>query len=525
VSLLSWVAKFPGVRVLVVGDALLDTYWEGDSQGLAREAPVPVVALTARRDVPGGAANLATNLAALGAQVDFLSVVGDDPEGQAVLAGLQARGVHTAHVRVVGERRTPVKRRVVAGEQIMLRLDEGSPAPLTPPEDSWLRAVLAQRYHEVDAVVISDYGYGVVSDATVALLAELRERSLGADLMAGANEPKRKHTRDEPPCDKDTGRAAIHPGPTLVIDAKSVLRYAPTHPTAVKPNGDEIRPLLPPPGPDTASRVAQVTAAADQLVALTNAHVVAVTLDREGAVVCERGRPPYRTYGQPTSAAQACGAGDSFTAGLTLALAAGADTTTAAELASTAASTVLDELGTTVCSAADLCEQLTSRENVEDLERVAMLVRLHQQAGRRVVFTNGCFDILHRGHVALLNRAKACGDVLVVGLNSDDSVRRLKGPDRPVNRLEDRAEVLAALSCVDHLVAFDDDTASHLLEVLRPDVYVKGGDYTPAMLPEAATVERIGATVQILPYLEDRSTTRIIERIRDRRPQTAGTAG
>lgn len=506
-SLLSWVAKFPSVRVLVVGDAVLDTYWHGDSQGLAREAPVPVVALTARRDVPGGAANLATNLAALGAQVDFLSVVGDDPEGQAVLAELQARGVHTTHVRVVGQRRTPVKRRVVAGEQIMLRLDEGRPAPLAPATDAWLRAVLAQRYHEVDAVVISDYGYGVVSDATIALLAELRDRT-GGHFAAGG----------------DASPAAVHPGPALVVDAKSVLRYAPTHPTAVKPNGEEIRPLLPPTGPEGASRVEQVTAAADQLVALTNAQVVAVTLDSEGAVVCERGRPPYRTYGQPTSAAQACGAGDSFTAGLTLALAAGADTTTAAELASTAAATVLDELGTTVCSAADLCEQLTSRENLEDLERVAMLVRLHQQAGRRVVFTNGCFDILHRGHVALLNQAKACGDVLVVGLNTDDSVRRLKGPDRPVNRLEDRAEVLAALSCVDHLVAFGDDTASHLLEVLRPDVYVKGGDYTPAMLPEAATVERIGATVQILPYLEDRSTTRIIERIRDRRPQTAGTA-
>ena len=134
--------------------------------------------------------------------------------------------------------------------------------------------------------------------------------------------------------------------------------------------------------------------------------------------------------------------------------------------------------------------------------------------GARIVFTNGCFDLLHRGHIDFLNRAKALGDVLVVALNSDASMRRLKGSDRPINRLEDRAQVLAALSCVDHLAAFDGDTAAEVLELVRPDVYVKGGDYTAEMLPEAPVVARLGAQVRILPYLEDRSTSAIIERIR-----------
>jgi D-beta-D-heptose 7-phosphate kinase/D-beta-D-heptose 1-phosphate adenosyltransferase len=258
-----------------------------------------------------------------------------------------------------------------------------------------------------------------------------------------------------------------------------------------------------------------VLAAAERLPDATGAHIVAVTLDHEGAVVCERGRPPYRTYSRPAASVRACGAGDSFTAGLALALGTDADTPTAAEIASAAAAVVLARDGTSTCSAHDLREHLADAgARLEDAKRLAERLAFHKRQGRCVVFTNGCFDILHRGHVDLLNRAKALGDVLVVGLNTDDSIRRLKGTDRPVNRLEDRAQVLAALSCVDHLVAFDGETASDLLEVLRPDVYVKGGDYTQEMLPEAPVISRLGGVVRILPYLEDRSTSGIIARIR-----------
>jgi D-beta-D-heptose 7-phosphate kinase/D-beta-D-heptose 1-phosphate adenosyltransferase len=245
------------------------------------------------------------------------------------------------------------------------------------------------------------------------------------------------------------------------------------------------------------------------------AEVVAVTLDRDGAVICERGRPPYRTWSRPVPQSRACGAGDSFAAALTLALAAGGDATVAAEVAQAAAAVVTGREGTSACSLEDLREMLAVTAPVlEPLERLAERVAFHRRQGRRVVFTNGCFDLLHRGHVDLLNRAKALGDVLVVGLNSDESIARLKGPDRPVTRLEDRAQVLAALSAVDHLVAFDDPTATGLITRLRPDVYVKGGDYRQDMLPEAPAVQACGGTLRILPYLEDRSTTAVIERIR-----------
>jgi rfaE bifunctional protein nucleotidyltransferase chain/domain len=185
------------------------------------------------------------------------------------------------------------------------------------------------------------------------------------------------------------------------------------------------------------------------------------------------------------------------------------------EAATAAAAAVCALPGTTVCTAADLTRRLGGGDRVVlDTADLAARLDAHRAAGRRVVFTNGCFDVLHRGHVSYLDQAKRLGDVLVVALNSDAGVARLKGPDRPVNPVDDRAAVLAALSCVDYLTVFDEDTPVKLLESVRPDVYVKGGDYTPDTLPEAPVVRRLGGEVHIVDYLEDRSTTRLLDRIR-----------
>ncbi len=200
---------------------------------------------------------------------------------------------------------------------------------------------------------------------------------------------------------------------------------------------------------------------------------------------------------------------------MALGLAAGGDTTAAAELASAAASVVVGQEGTVSCSADDLRDQVAAGDKlVSNRARLAELRDAHRRAGRRVVFTNGCFDILHRGHITYLGRAKALGDILIVGVNSDEGIRRLKGPSRPINTLEDRIQVLAALSCVDHVIPFDEDTPCQLIEVVRPDIFVKGGDYTRDRLPEAELVESLGGVVRILPFIADRSTTDIIERIR-----------
>jgi D-beta-D-heptose 7-phosphate kinase / D-beta-D-heptose 1-phosphate adenosyltransferase len=237
-------------------------------------------------------------------------------------------------------------------------------------------------------------------------------------------------------------------------------------------------------------------------------------LDTEGAIIFEEGRSPYRTYANPVPHSYAAGAGDTFVSALALALGAGAHTPAAAEIASAASSIVVCKEGTASCSSEELIEHFSTEEKfVNDAFQLTARIAYYRRNGLRVVFTNGCFDILHRGHISYLNKAKEFGDILIVGLNSDNGVRRLKGPDRPINSLEDRGQVLSALSCVDHIIPFDEDTPAELIKVIEPDVFVKGGDYTRETLPEAPLVEKQGGEVVLLPYISDRSTTGIIEKI------------
>jgi D-beta-D-heptose 7-phosphate kinase/D-beta-D-heptose 1-phosphate adenosyltransferase len=241
---------------------------------------------------------------------------------------------------------------------------------------------------------------------------------------------------------------------------------------------------------------------------------VAVTLDSDGALILERDRHPYRVYATPEPRSHTAGAGDTFAACLALALAAGAEAPDAAELAGRAAGIAVAHPYTTTCAAAELSERLGEGSKLlRSADALARALASARSRGRRIVFTNGCFDIIHRGHVTYLTEAKSLGDVLVVGVNSDESVRSLKGDGRPVNRIDDRLEVLAALSCVDHLVTFDEPTPESLLRLIRPDVFVKGGDYTLEMLPEAGLVEELGGEVRILGYLEQHSTSEIIAQL------------
>jgi D-beta-D-heptose 7-phosphate kinase/D-beta-D-heptose 1-phosphate adenosyltransferase len=249
----------------------------------------------------------------------------------------------------------------------------------------------------------------------------------------------------------------------------------------------------------------------------SGAQIAAVTLDVQGAVVLERGQSAYRTYARPASHARATGAGDTFAATLALALAAGGDTPGAAELASAAAGIVVDQERTSRCSAGELLARVglgVGDKLAGDAEALRQRIARERDQGRRIVFTNGCFDILHRGHITYLARAKALGDVLVVGVNSDASVRALKGPERPINPVDDRIAVLAALSSIDVIAPFAEETPVELIRAVRPDVYAKGGDYTRERLPEAPIVEQLGGVVHILPFLDARSTTSVIERLR-----------
>jgi D-beta-D-heptose 7-phosphate kinase/D-beta-D-heptose 1-phosphate adenosyltransferase len=468
------------LEVLVVGDALLDEYLDADAMSVCREGPAPSVHVARHRRSPGGAANVAANRAALGARVHLVSAVGDDADAAQLREALSDHGVPVTGLTVDRTRRTPVERRIVLGGQLLMRLDDGGDSVLFPAGVQQVCGALRRLYGRCHAVVVSDYGRGAVPDAVVAQVGRLQQRC-----------------------------------PTLlVVDAHDVRRYSHLGATAIKPNHDELQPLLSGAGRQRGDRAEVVAAEADALLDLLGTRILAATLDVDGAVVCERGRAPYRTWSRPTTESRACGAGDAYLAAFTLTLAAGAPSPLAAELAQCAALVVTGRDGTGVCTADELRLEATGGDALTPADELVRLLAAHRRRGRRIVFTNGCFDLLHRGHVDLLQRARRLGDVLVVGLNSDASVRSLKGPGRPVNSLEDRARVLAALGCIDHLTPFDGRDAAELVELLQPDVYVKGGDYTAEMLPEAPHVQAYGGEVRILPYVENRSTSSLIERIR-----------
>ena len=462
-----------GLEIVVVGDAVLDGWLAGPAARLSREAPVPVVDVTVSRFAAGGAANTAVNVAALGARVRFLSVTGDDADGQLLREVLTEAGVDTADVLVEPGRATCAKRRVSAGSQMITRLDTGDTRPVEAPSGDLLATRLRELAPGAGAVVVSDYGLGVLAEGAV-----------------------------------EAVRALGHP--CVVVDARAPQRWAPVRPRAVKPNFAELEPLLAP-GLDRAERV---VAAAERVRTALGAEVVTATLDGEGAVVLSDAAP-LRLHTTPQPDSHAAGAGDSFTAALAVGLAQGAAPGLAAELAQRAAQVVVRAPGTTPCTAADLREAVGRNEQrVRDAARLHDLVARHRTQGRSIAFTNGCFDVLHAGHIAHLREARALADVLVVGLNSDESVRRLRGEDRPVNGVEDRAAVLAGIVGVDHLVVFDADSPTELLEAVRPDVYVKGGDYTPEMLPETALVERLGGSVVTLGWVDDTATDELLDRIR-----------
>jgi rfaE bifunctional protein nucleotidyltransferase chain/domain/rfaE bifunctional protein kinase chain/domain len=472
-------------RVLVLGDALLDGWLSGPARRLGRDGPVPVVELTESRSTCGGAANTAANLAALGCTVDLLAVFGDDAEADTLGGLLSDAGVSTGRCVVEPGRTTPVKRRLMAAGQPVARYDVAPAAPPGPATGAQLAAGLAEALRGAgrpDAVLVADYGLGALTAEVRAQLGRLRSEI-----------------------------------PLLVVDGRNPLGWCEARPDVVTPNAAEAAALLGAAEP-LRDRAAWGVAHRDAIVAACGGADVLLTLDVDGVLrlPADPAEPVLRTTAHPAAQSRACGAGDTFAAAYTAALCTGVEPAAALALAQAAADVVVGREETAVCSTGALTAQLAAADRGGLLDRRDLLavVEEHRRRGHRIVFTNGCFDVLHRGHVTYLRQARALGDVLVVALNSDDSVARLKGPERPVNPLVDRAGVVGALECVDLVTAFEQDTPAELIELVRPEIYTKGGDYTPQMLPETPIVERLGGEVRVLDYLSDHSTTAIVTRIR-----------
>jgi D-beta-D-heptose 7-phosphate kinase/D-beta-D-heptose 1-phosphate adenosyltransferase len=469
--------------VTVVGDFMLDGWWTGTIDRMCREAPAPVVDIARRDFAPGGAANTAMNLAALGARVSVAGIIGADDAGAELRRQLVAAGVDTTLLAEHPDMATPTKIRISSGGQVLLRLDDTAASVPTDALATFEAAVPAAVGHQ-NAVVICDYGTGVLAEPVRGRLIES---------LAGR------------------GQETL-----VVVDAHDPRPWAGLEPDLVTPNAQEAARMLDLRLGSGPERAAVVTEHAGELLQATGARAVVVTLDRDGTVLIPATGDPHRTWARPATEKQASGAGDTFVAALTLARAASLPLSASLDLAQAAADVVVHHPGTSVCGTDELGRYLESfgdaAVTADELERH---IRAHRNDGQRVVLTNGCFDVLHRGHTRYLNQAKQLGDILVVALNSDDSVRKLKGPGRPINSVADRAAVIAALSCVDYVTVFDTPTPIPLIGQLRPEIYAKGGDYTPEMLAETEAVEAYGGTVTILDYVAERSTTAMVQRIRN----------
>lgn len=475
-------AGYRSQRILVIGDFILDCFFKGSSTRLSPDAPVPVVALDERAYTLGGAANVAMNLRALGAEVHCCTVTGADDDGRKGLSLLTQQGIGVQYAVQDSARTTIVKTRVQAGAQIITRFDYGNEDPIGAATENALIAHLRAAYAHCDVVLVADYGKGVITDQVLETLIALK-----------AADPK-----------------------FIAVDSKRADYFRRLQPSLVKPNYGEAIHLLQLCRQNN-NRAAQLRCMGDKLYAMTGAAVTAVTLDTEGALIFLQDDFYYKGDALPIQHPNCNGAGDTFISVFALSMICGASLEQATELAGIAASIGMGKSHTAFCSREELYSfVMGSQKQVSSLAALSRLCARYRAAGKRIVFTNGCFDILHSGHVSYLDRARALGDVLIVGVNNDDSIRRLKGNGRPVNPLEDRMAVLSGLAAVDHIISFGaaaDDTPVPVIEVVKPAVFVKGGDYAKEDLPEAALVEAMGGKVELVPYIPERSTTRIISRI------------
>jgi D-beta-D-heptose 7-phosphate kinase/D-beta-D-heptose 1-phosphate adenosyltransferase len=473
---------FGAKRILVIGDLLLDVYLKGSSTRLCPEAPVPVVDVQERTVLPGGAANTVCNLRSLGASVTFCTALGMDPEGDEAISMLVKMGVEHAGIVRDPSRKTITKSRVVSGSQVIARIDEGSENPVNEETTAALIAQIEAAYPNCDGIVISDYDKGVITPA-------VRDRLI--DLQA--RQPK-----------------------FIAVDSKRLPFFSRLRPALMKPNYGEAIRLVGAPA-QVKDRIHQVSAFADTLYEKLNAELMAVTLDSDGSIVIKNGEPIEIFPAPAVANPHVSGAGDTYLSAFVLSYLHKRDVHRSGVIATAAASIAIRKEYTSACSQPELKSYFNIHtkyiSNIHDLNEIC---DAYHKSGKRIVFTNGCFDILHSGHVSYLHRAKERGDILIVGLNTDESIKRIKGENRPINGLADRLKVLAGLSSVDHIIAFGDetdDTPVPLIRVVRPHIFAKGGDYTKEQLPEAETVLACGGEIVFLDHVPDHSTTRIINRI------------
>jgi D-beta-D-heptose 7-phosphate kinase / D-beta-D-heptose 1-phosphate adenosyltransferase len=475
-TLLSVLDRYSNLTVWVVGDLMLDEYVMGAVDRVSPEAPVPVVRVRETEHRLGGAANVARQVAALGAKVSLAGTIGTDAAGADLLRLCVSCGIDTRAVVRAAQRGTTRKLRVLGHSQQLLRMDWEDSSPCDASVCAQMLAALGAE--APDAVILSDYAKGVLTPQIITAI---------------------------------TLRAGKVP---VVVDPKSrdFTRYRGA--TTVTPNLREL---------ETASgksldptNTEAVAAAARPLISAAGLSSMVVTLSEHGMLVVPADGVPVAVPASRREVFDVTGAGDTAIAVLTLSLAAGTSLAAAARLANAAAGVSVGQVGAVAVDADSIRSELTASPEAKVLSRAELAARAvsWRIAGKRIVFTNGCYDLLHAGHLSLLHGAAKLGDVLVLAINSDASVRRLKGPERPLVPQAERAALLAALACVDAVTVFDEDTPLATIEAVRPHILVKGADYKAEQVVGREVVEANGGRVALVPLLPQKSTTALVERIK-----------
>jgi D-beta-D-heptose 7-phosphate kinase / D-beta-D-heptose 1-phosphate adenosyltransferase len=490
-NLLASVRGIHTKSILVIGDFMLDEIVSGDAERLSPDAPVPVLEVRSIQSRAGGAGNVARCIAALGGSVQCLGVVGKDQEGEMLLNLLHAEGILIPHMLRIEGRPTTVKRSIVGlaqhrHPQKMFRLDRESKEPLCESEYDTLVEALKMLLPTTDVVCIEDYGKGVLSKATCEQVIALCNNA----------------------------------GVEVLVDPANLNDYARyKRATAITPNRSEAEKAT---GVriDEDDPIGGATSLAITLCESLQVQAAILTVDKHGAILQERGADPVHVPTRARSVYDVTGAGDMVLAGIAVGRGSGLSWTQCVELANVAAGLEVEVFGATPIPMAQVLQEILRMQSeqlgkIRSSEQLAIEVAAAKEAGKRIVLTNGCFDVIHAGHVSYLREASTLGDFLIVGVNSDSQVEAQKGEGRPIYRLEERMEILAELQCVDIVTSFGEPTAETLIRAVTPDLYVKGGDYVLEEINEHGLLEELNIALQVLSERPERSSSDVVAQMRE----------
>ena len=467
-------------RIMVIGDLILDEYIWGSVSRISPEAPVPILETKSENLTLGGAANVANNLVAIGCEVHLVGAIGNDEKGDKLLSLIEEKKISSKGIFRFVYRPTTSKIRVIGHNQQILRIDKEDNRPITEETENKIIKFINKTLPDMDIVICSDYRKGI-----------LTEKVFSATTHRANNSKKR-----------------------VLVDPKSSNFELYRGATIITPNQFEVEEAVPIKIQDKID----LDRAAEYLLNLTHAEAILITRGKDGMTLYPNKEKPIDIPTQAKEVFDVTGAGDTVVSILAMALAIGFNYQDSAWLSNVAASIVVGKIGTAVVTLPEIDEylheeMLRTSKAVLNLEELTKTVSLAKSVGKTVVFTNGCFDLIHGGHIEFLQKARAKGDLLVVGLNSDKSVKAIKGNGRPIKGEKERANIISALKSVDYITIFDETTPEEIISEIRPDILVKGDDYDVDEVVGREIVEGYGAKVELIPVVKGLSTTNIVTKI------------